>query len=199
MLFTVDHHRGSEENQAGWEHHDPSLIDPTTGTLNTLPTFVHTIREAALEGTVVGVVGLSPVVASHWHTPLAFLFIDGGHGVNPARADFESWTPKVAIGGTLAIHDSKSARAGSTPCPPSMKRNASGVCRWEATTGDNRTTPTTAALEGGLTDHLDERRQRVERPRRSGHQRGIVVLHPGLVLLRAAMMVDREEHRRRID
>jgi predicted O-methyltransferase YrrM len=105
VLFTVDHHRGSEENQAGWEHHDESLVDPTTGQMNTLPTFVRTIRDADLEGTVVGVVGLSPVVASHWHTPLAFLFIDGGHGVEPARTDYEVWTPKVAEGGTLAIHD----------------------------------------------------------------------------------------------
>ena len=105
VLFTVDHHRGSEENQTGWEHHDESLVDPSTGRLNTLPTFVRTIRDADLEGTVVGVVGLSPVVASHWHTPLAFLFIDGGHGVEPARTDYEVWTPKVAEGGTLAIHD----------------------------------------------------------------------------------------------
>ena len=27
VVFTVDHHRGSEENQAGWEHHDPALVD----------------------------------------------------------------------------------------------------------------------------------------------------------------------------
>ena len=105
VLFAVDHHRGSEENQAGWEHHDASLIDPTTGQLNTLPTFLRTMREADLEGTVIGVVGLSPVVAAHWETPLAFLFIDGGHGVEPARVDYESWTPKVVVGGTLAIHD----------------------------------------------------------------------------------------------
>ena len=105
VCFTVDHHRGSEENQAGWEHHDTSLVEPGTGRMNTLPTFLHTMREAELEGTVIGVVGLSPVVAAHWETPLAFLFIDGGHGVEPARADYESWTPKVAVGGTLAIHD----------------------------------------------------------------------------------------------
>lgn len=105
VLFTVDHHRGSEENQAGWEHHDSSLVDPLTGKLNTLPTFIRTMHEADLEGTVVGVVGLSPVVASHWHAPLAFLFIDGGHGVEPARTDYQSWTPKVVRGGTLAIHD----------------------------------------------------------------------------------------------
>ncbi len=96
---------GSEENQAGWEHHDTTLIDPTTGRLNTLPTFLRTMREADLEGTVIGVVGLSPIVAAHWETPLAFLFIDGGHGVEPARSDYESWTPKVVVGGTLAIHD----------------------------------------------------------------------------------------------
>ena len=83
VVFTVDHHRGSEENQAGWEHHDTTLIDPTTGRLNTLPTFLRTMREADLEGTVIGVVGLSPIVAAHWETPLAFLFIDGGHGVEP--------------------------------------------------------------------------------------------------------------------
>ncbi len=105
VVFTVDHHRGSEENQAGWEHHDTTLIDPTTGRLNTLPTFLRTMREADLEGTVIGVVGLSPIVAAHWETPLAFLFIDGGHGVEPARSDYESWTPKVVVGGTLAIHD----------------------------------------------------------------------------------------------
>ncbi len=105
VLFTVDHHKGSEENQAGWEHHDPTLVDPSTGHMNTLPTFLRTIRDAELEGTVIGVVGLSAVVASHWATPLAFLFIDGGHGVEPARRDYESWAPKVAVGGTFAIHD----------------------------------------------------------------------------------------------
>ena len=105
VVFTVDHHRGSEENQAGWDHHDTTLIDPTTGRLNTLPTFLRTMREADLEGTVIGVVGLSPIVAAHWETPLAFLFIDGGHGVEPAQSDYEAWTPKIVVGGTLAIHD----------------------------------------------------------------------------------------------
>ena len=50
-------------------------------------------------------VGPSPLVARHWTTPLAFLFIDGGHGVEPARLDYELWTPHVAVGGYLAIHD----------------------------------------------------------------------------------------------
>jgi predicted O-methyltransferase YrrM len=105
VLFTVDHHHGSEENQAGWEHHDPTLIDPDTGRFDTLPTFRRTIGGAGLEDVVVAVIGESTTVARHWTTPLAFLFIDGGHGSDVAWADYRAWTPKLAAGGTLAIHD----------------------------------------------------------------------------------------------
>jgi predicted O-methyltransferase YrrM len=105
VVFAVDHHRGSEENQAGWEHHDPTLVDPATGKMDTLPTFRATIAAADLEREVVAVVGESPLVAAVWETPLAFLFIDGGHGEDPARRDYEGWTPHVVVGGTLAIHD----------------------------------------------------------------------------------------------
>jgi predicted O-methyltransferase YrrM len=105
VLFAVDHHRGSEENQAGWDWHEPDLVDPDVGRMDTLPTFRRTVHDAGLEAVVVAVVGQSPVVAANWSTPLAFLFIDGGHGVEPARADFAGWTPHVAPGGTLAIHD----------------------------------------------------------------------------------------------
>jgi hypothetical protein len=104
-LFAVDHHRGSEENQAGWEHHDPQLVDERSGLIDTLPFFRATVHAARLESSVVAVVGPSPVVAAHWSTPLAFLFIDGGHGVQPARDDYTGWTPHVAVGGTLAVHD----------------------------------------------------------------------------------------------
>jgi MMP 1-O-methyltransferase len=105
VLFAVDHHRGSEENQAGWEWHEPDLVDPAVGKMDTLPTFRRTIHDAGLEGAVVAVVGESPAVARAWATPLAFLFIDGGHGVEPARLDYELWTPHVLPGGTLVIHD----------------------------------------------------------------------------------------------
>jgi len=105
VLYTVDHHRGSEENQSGWDHHDRELVDERVGLMDTLPFFRSAIHAAGLESVVVAVVGRSPVVAAHWSTPLAFLFIDGGHGMQPARDDFAGWTPHVAIGGTLAIHD----------------------------------------------------------------------------------------------
>ncbi len=105
VLFTVDHHRGSEENQPGWEHHDPALTDPRTGRMDSLPHFRRTVETAGLEDVVVGVVGDSPVVAAHWATPLSLLFIDGGHGGEPAWADYRGWGPHVAVGGLLAIHD----------------------------------------------------------------------------------------------
>ncbi len=105
VLYCLDHHRGSEENQAGWEWHEPDLVDPDLGLMDTLPTFRRTIHDAGLDDAVVALVGDSPTVARTWGTPLSFLFIDGGHGVEPARADFEGWTPKVAPGGLLVIHD----------------------------------------------------------------------------------------------
>ncbi len=105
VLFALDHHRGSEENQPGWEFHEPDLVDPDVGRIDTLPRFRRAVHDAGLEPYVVAVVGDSPTVGAHWTTPLAFLFIDGGHGREPAHADFDRWVPHVASGGTLAIHD----------------------------------------------------------------------------------------------
>ena len=105
VLFALDHHRGSEENQPGWEWHEPDLVDPVVGRIDTLPTFRRTIWDARLESSVVALVGDSPTVGRFWTTPLALLFIDGGHGTEPAHRDYETWTPHVAPGGLLAIHD----------------------------------------------------------------------------------------------
>jgi predicted O-methyltransferase YrrM len=104
-LFTVDHHHGSEENQAGWEHHDTALVDARTGRMDTLPVFRRTIEDAGLEDVVVAVVGASATVSRHWRTPLALLFIDGGHGEKPAHDDYDGWVPWVQVGGLLVIHD----------------------------------------------------------------------------------------------
>jgi len=105
LLFSLDHHRGSEENQAGWEYHEPDLVDDELGVIDTLPTFRRTVRDANLEDVVVAIVGDSPVVARSWTTELALVFIDGGHGPEPAHADYDGWTPKIAAGGLLLIHD----------------------------------------------------------------------------------------------
>jgi MMP 1-O-methyltransferase len=105
VLFSIDHHRGSEENQRGWEHHDPEVVDPRTQRMDTLPFFRRTIEDAALEDVVIGVVGPSPAIAAHWRTPLGLLFIDGGHADDVAMADYEGWAGHVAKDGLLAIHD----------------------------------------------------------------------------------------------
>ncbi len=105
VLFSLDHHHGSEENQPGWEHHDPTLVDPGSGRIDSLPRWRTTIGEAQLEASVIGVIGESTTVSSHWSTPLAFCFIDGGHGQEPAWGDYWGWAPRVSDGGWLAIHD----------------------------------------------------------------------------------------------
>jgi predicted O-methyltransferase YrrM len=105
VLFTIDHHRGSEEIQPGWEHHDPDLVDPDTGRMDSLPFFRRTIGQADLERVVIGIVGDSPTVAAHWRTPLALVFVDGAHSEDLAMADYDAWAPKLVSGGLLAIHD----------------------------------------------------------------------------------------------
>jgi predicted O-methyltransferase YrrM len=105
VLVTVDHHRGSEENQAGWEHHDATVVDPRTGRMDTLPFLRRTIEDAGLEDVVIAVVGQSTTVAAVWGSPLGLLFVDGGHAYDVAMADYEAWAPHVAPGGLLAIHD----------------------------------------------------------------------------------------------
>lgn len=104
-VFSVDHHHGSEENQAGWEHHDTEVVDARTGRMDTLPFFRRTIEDAGLEEHVVAVVGHSTVVSRHWRTPLSLVFIDGGHAEEHAQNDYEGWAKWVQPGGVLVIHD----------------------------------------------------------------------------------------------
>jgi MMP 1-O-methyltransferase len=105
VLFSVDHHRGSEENQAGWAWHDPDLVDAETGRMDTLPWWRRTIAAAGLDASVIAVVGESAAVGGAWGRPLGLLFIDGGHGDDVVRADERAWVHHVAPGGLLAIHD----------------------------------------------------------------------------------------------
>lgn len=104
-LVTIDHHRGSEENQPGWTYFDKELWDEKAGALDTLPHLRRTLREAGLEDHVVVIVARSEAVASLWQAPVAMLFIDGGHSRDAAYADYRLWAPKVMPGGVLAIHD----------------------------------------------------------------------------------------------
>ncbi len=140
VLFTVDHHRGSEENQAEWEHHDPEVVDPRTGRMDTLPFFRRTIEAAGLESVVVGVLGDSPTVGRYWASPVGFLFIDGGHAEAVAMADYATWATHVVPGGVLAIHDvfEQPEAGGQAPFHVWQRAVADGFTPL-ATTGSLRT------------------------------------------------------------
>jgi predicted O-methyltransferase YrrM len=140
VLFTVDHHHGSEENQAGWEHHDESVVDPRTGRMDTLPFFRRTIEDAGLERAVVGVIADSPTVGRFWSTPVGLLFIDGGHADDVAMADYVTWAAFVAPGGVLAIHDVFEDPADGGQAPFRVWQQAVADCfEPVSTTGSLRT------------------------------------------------------------
>jgi hypothetical protein len=102
---TVDHHRGSEENQPGWEWHDATLVDPHTGRLETLPSLRRTLWDAGLDEVVSVVVGSTQQVGRWWRTPLTLLFLDGNHTEPVAQHDYATFARHLLPGGLLLVHD----------------------------------------------------------------------------------------------
>ena len=151
-VVTVDHHRGSEENQAGWEHHDPTLVDPELGLMDTLPVFRATLARAGLEQYVVAVVGQSTTVAALWRTPLSLLFIDGGHAEVHAQNDYTGWARWVMAGGLLAIHDvfADPAEGGQPPYHVFLRALDSGNFEEVEALGSMRVLRRTAGEAGDL-------------------------------------------------
>jgi hypothetical protein len=117
VLFSIDHHRGSDEQQPGQEYYDPELLDPESGRINTFPLFIKTILELSLDDTVVPIVARSGVVARFWRTPLSLIFIDGGHTIEEAFTDYNGWVSHLIPGGYLLIHDifSDPGQGGQAP------------------------------------------------------------------------------------
>jgi predicted O-methyltransferase YrrM len=105
VLFSIDHHRGSEEQQPGEAYFDPDLLDQTTGKIDTFRWFRRTLEKAGLEDTVVPMVCTSSLAARTWATPLAMVFIDGGHAYETAFTDYNSWAGFILPGGLLVFHD----------------------------------------------------------------------------------------------
>lgn len=105
ILYSIDHHRGSEEHQPGETYHDPGLLDPRTGRIDTLPEFARTIRRAGLTGAVRGIAARSGELAKVWREPLGLVFIDGGHSAEAAHEDLDGWAPHIVTSGVLCIHD----------------------------------------------------------------------------------------------
>lgn len=140
VAVTVDHHRGSEEQQPGWEYHDPEVVDPEVGRMDTLPTFRRTLHAAGLEDHVIAVVGRSPQVAGVWGKQVGLVFIDGGHTDEHATADYEGWAPHLAPGGLLVIHDvfPDPADGGQAPYRVYRRALASGAFTEVSATGSLR-------------------------------------------------------------
>lgn len=105
ILFSIDHHRGSEEQQPGAPYFDPELFDPSSCRVDTFPYFRRTIERGGLEDTVVPIVCCSGVAARSWRTPLSLVFIDGAHCYEDVLMDYEAWSKHIVPGGYLLFHD----------------------------------------------------------------------------------------------
>ncbi len=105
VLYSIDHHRGSEEQQPGEEYFDPDLFDFETFQPDTFKTFRQTILSANLEETVIPLVCRSEVAARSWTGQLALVFIDGGHAAETVQLDYQCWARHVMPGGYLVFHD----------------------------------------------------------------------------------------------
>jgi predicted O-methyltransferase YrrM len=124
VLYSIDHHRGSEEQQPGQEYFDPDLMDPHTGLIDTFPFFLKTIAAFGLDDTVIPIVAKSAVAARNWSTPLSLVFIDGGHTFDAAFADYSGWVSHIMPGGFLVIHDIFSGPAEGGQAPSCIYRMA---------------------------------------------------------------------------
>ena len=129
LLFTVDHHRGSEEHQRGEAYHDSDLYDCRIERMDSLPALRRTLHAAKLEEVVIPVVARSSTLARVWTMPLGLVFIDGGHSRAAALADYRGWAPNVVVGGYLVIHDlfDDPAEGGQAPIEIYRLALASGL------------------------------------------------------------------------
>jgi len=117
VLFSLDHHRGSEEQQPGQEYFDPDLLDERTGLIDTLPFFRRTLAAFNLEDTVIPIIGRSETVGREWQTPLSLIFIDGSHAYESVLKDYNVWAKHLMPGGYLVFHDifPDPAKGGQAP------------------------------------------------------------------------------------
>ena len=104
-LYSVDHHKGSEEQQPGEEYFDSDLLSDDGSCIDTLPHFLKTIRDFKLEGFVIPVISTSEEANEDFNQDFDMVFIDGGHAEETTQQDFEMWSKRLDSGGILAIHD----------------------------------------------------------------------------------------------
>ena len=104
-LYSIDHHRGSEEQQPGEEYFDPDLLNKKGNGIDTLPFFLKTLEDSQLEGFVIPVVSSSQEAHEELKMNFNMIFIDGGHSEEAAQKDYMLWSKRLNLEGILAIHD----------------------------------------------------------------------------------------------
>ncbi|MGA2554028.1 MAG: class I SAM-dependent methyltransferase [Smithella sp.] len=129
VLFSIDHHTGSEEQQPGEAYFDPDLFDEETGKVDTLKQFRKTIADFDLEDVVIPVIGRSALIGSVWKTPLSLIFIDGSHAYESVLNDYNIWANNLIPGGYLLFHDifPDPAKGGQAPYLVYQKAVESGL------------------------------------------------------------------------
>ena len=105
LIYTVDHHTGSEEHQLGEEYHDEDLYDKRLRKFNTLPEFLKNLRSSNLDNFIIPIISKSSDASKTFSELISLLFIDGGHSLEAALSDYNSWKDKICSGGLLVIHD----------------------------------------------------------------------------------------------
>ena len=104
-LYSIDHHKGSEEQQPGEEYFDSDLINAEGNGIDTLPFFLETIEKSKLDKFVIPIVSTSEEAYQDFTLNFDMVFIDGGHSEKAAQKDYELWSQRITKGGLLAIHD----------------------------------------------------------------------------------------------
>jgi hypothetical protein len=131
-LFSIDHHRGSAEQQPGQEYFDPNLYDCVENRMTTLADFWRNIGRAGLDSWIIPVAADSSIVSRYWRdTSLGLVFIDGGHGEFDVLSDYGCWANRVLSGGYLCFHDVYPDPARGGQAPYQMIQYARALPEWE--------------------------------------------------------------------
>ena len=105
LIYTVDHHTGSEEHQYGEEYHDSELFDERLKKFNTLPEFLNNLKFKKMAKFIIPIIDNSQNASKVFSEKISLLFIDGGHSFETALSDYNAWKDKICTGGLLVIHD----------------------------------------------------------------------------------------------
>ena len=105
LIYTIDHHTGSEEHQLGEEYHDSELFDERLKKFNTLPEFLNNLKSKKMAKFIIPIIDKSQNASKFFSEKISLLFVDGGHSFETALSDYNAWKDKICSEGLLVIHD----------------------------------------------------------------------------------------------